>query len=99
MNAPAVVAGRARAMALRDNIAAQESAGRHRCARSQEWAALTLETRMAVLLLAGMEGELLALSRKAWEEFTPPEKMAVQVATRGLFRDLERTWNLRVRGL
>lgn len=91
--------GRARAMQLRDQLAAQDSGGRHRCARSQEWATLTLETRMAVLLLAGMEGELLALSRKAWPEFTPPEQMAVQVATRGLFRDLERTWNLRVRGL
>ena len=53
-----------------------------------EWVSLPLELRMALLLLAGVDGDLSSLGRRAWGEFTPPERAAVQVATRGTIKQL-----------
>lgn len=53
-----------------------------------EWVGLALELRMALLLLAGVDGDLSSLARRAWSEFTPGERAAVQVATRGMIRQL-----------
>lgn len=67
------------------------------CARSREWSAMQLTHRMAVMLLAGIDGELSDLSRRAWREFTPAERLAVQVAIRSLHEGLQNTYALRVR--
>lgn len=59
-----------------------------------EWVGLPLETRMALLLLAGVDGDLASLGRRAWGEFTPGERAAVQVATRGVIRSLRSVFAL-----
>lgn len=70
---------------------------RHSCARSREWALMLMEHRMALLMLAGIDGDLGALARKAWPEFTPDERVALQVAVRSLAASLEAATALRVR--
>ena len=70
---------------------------RHDCARSREWALMLVEHRMALLMLAGIDGDLGALARKAWPEFTPDERVALQVAVRSLAASLDAATALRVR--
>jgi hypothetical protein len=94
-----VQAARARLFQLSDEITRQISKNKQSCARSKEWAALSIEARMAVMLLAGLDGDLSDLARKSWPEFTPAEKTAVQIATRGLFRALEKTFSIRGRAV
>lgn len=67
-------------------------------ARTREWASMLLEYRMALLLLAGVDGDLQALARKAWGEFTDDEKIALRVSMRGMFAALEQSVSLRARG-
>lgn len=67
-------------------------------ARTREWASILLEYRMALLLLAGVDGDLQALARKAWGEFTDDEKIALRVSMRGMFAALEQSVSLRARG-
>jgi hypothetical protein len=79
---------RARLSQLRDEIVSKVTGGRHTCARSREWAALPLELRMAVLLLAGVDGEVSTLARRAWLEMPGPEREAVRGTMRGFARAL-----------
>lgn len=79
---------RARLAELRDEIVSKVTGGRHICARSREWAALPLELRMAVLLLAGVDGEVSTLARRAWLEMPGPEREAVRGTIRGFSRAL-----------
>lgn len=88
---------RARLDALALDIRADIEKKRYSCARSREWALMLVEHRMAILMLAGIDGELGALARKAWVEFTPDERGAIQVAVRSLARSLEAATALRVR--
>lgn len=67
------------------------------CARSRDWALLPQETRMAVLLLAGVDGDLSRLSAKKFGEFTPDERIAVQVSIRSLYAVLSGAVSLRAR--
>ena len=90
---------RAKLYALADQYAKQISGAKHACTRSREWSILALEIRMAVMMLAGIDGDLSALARRAWQEFTPPERTAVQVAMRGLHRGLGQTMALRGRAV
>ena len=83
------------------NIAADMRANLDRrqtaCALSREWLTIQPMNRMAIMLLAGMDGDLSTLARKAWPEFTPNEKVACQVAIRSLYDGLRHTYALRVR--
>lgn len=79
---------RARLSQLRDEIVSQMTGGRHVCARSREWAALPLELRMAVLLIAGVDGDVSALARRAWREMPGPEREAVRGTIRNFSRAL-----------
>jgi len=94
-----VAAARARLYELSDEYARDASKNKHSCARSREWALLLLEHRMAVMLLAGLDGDLSGLARRAWPEFTPSEKTAVQVAIRGLHNGLGQSFALRGRAV
>lgn len=78
---------------IRANIEKQ----RYACARSREWAVMVPEHRMALLMLAGVDGDLGGLARKAWQEYTPGERVALQVAIRAMAASLDAAVALRVR--
>ena len=80
---------RARLSQLRDEAARDLSGGRYVCARSQEWAALPVDLRMAVMMLAGVDGDLRGLSGRGWREFSPPEREAVRGVLRGMAQALK----------
>lgn len=88
---------RARLREIASDIRADIERTRHACARSREWAMLPVEHRMALLMLAGVDGDLGALARKAWPEFTPDERVSLQVAIRSLAASLQAAAALRVR--
>lgn len=87
---------RAHLRAVADRIRS-EKAGRALCRRAAEWLAMPLVHRMALLMLAGVDGDLPALARRAWPEFSGPEKIAVQVAIRAMKTSLEAAYALSVR--
>ena len=70
---------------------------RYGCERSREWARLIPEHRMVLLILAGLDGDLGALARRAWSEFTPGERVAVQVGLRALTLSMSQCVALNVR--
>lgn len=84
---------RAVSVAMRADIEGR----RQSCARSVEWAAMDPMARMAVLLLAGVDGELSQLARRAWPELTPAEKLQCQLAIRSLHAAMGKTYALRLR--
>ena len=89
-------------MCIRDSDLAQDiRAGmekkRYSCERSREWAQVPAEHKMTLLMVAGIDGDLGSLARKAWQEFTPPERVAVQVAIRWLRDTLAKCPALSVR--
>lgn len=90
---------RERLYQLSDEISRDLTRRRHACARSREWALIPLELRMALLMMAGIDGDLSSLSRRSWPEFTPAEKLAVQVALRLVHSGLSRTFALRGRAV
>lgn len=69
----------------------------HGCARSRDWFMLPVETRMAVLLLAGIDGDLNRLAARKFGEFADDEKIAVQVVIRSLYAGLHGAVSLRAR--
>lgn len=93
----AVAEVRASLYQLADKIRADIEGRSNACAREREWAGLSLHTRMAVMLLAGVDGDLAMLARLAWGEFAPGEKLAVQSAIRTLSADLHKAYALRLR--
>jgi hypothetical protein len=68
-----------------------------RCLRSIEWGNVPMAHRMGVLLMAGIDGDLSDLSRKAWPEFAPLEQESITVAIRSLHASLHNCNALRVR--
>ena len=78
---------------IRSDIEGRE----HACARSRDWALLLPEYRMAVLLLAGVDGDLQRLAARKFAEFSEAEKIAVQVTIRALFAGLSGAVSLRAR--
>ena len=82
---------------IADELRTKKQGQRGRCLRSAEWFALPHAHRMAVMLLAGIDGELATLARRSWPEFSDPEKVAVQVAIRSLRESLAGCHSLTVR--
>lgn len=82
-------ADRAKLSALRAEFASRASGGRYVCARSKEWAVLPLEFRFAVLLMAGIDGDMDALTRRAWREMPLPEREAIRGVMRGFAQALK----------
>ena len=87
---------RAHLRAVADRIRS-EKAGRALCRRAAEWLAMPLPHRMAVMMLSGIDGDLSALARRAWSEFSPPEKVAVQITVRALRASLDGAYALSVK--
>lgn len=79
-------------VALRNEAAARSVGSAGGCAASIEWARLSIEFRMAVLLLAGIDGDLETLARRAWLEFPTTEKQAVKVQLRAMRAQLSQLW-------
>lgn len=82
---------------MADQWRAADMAKQGRCMRSIEWGNVPLAHRMAVLLLAGIDGDLGQLSRKAWPEFAPLERESITVAMRSLHASLSTCNALRVK--
>ena len=64
--------------------AAQRSNGRSGSAESREWAGLASHYRMALVLLAGIDGEIEELALRDWREMPPPERDAIRRQIRAL---------------
>lgn len=93
----AVQTERAKLREMVDKIRGDLERKAGRCLRSVEWGGVPLAHRMAVLLMAGIDGDLQDLARKAWAEFTPAEKNSVGVAMRSLHASLHACNALRAR--
>lgn len=65
-------------------------------ATSYEWAALPIQTRMAIALLSGVDGTMAEIAGKKFHEYSMSERAALQVATRNLYRELADTFSLRL---
>lgn len=87
---------RAHLRALADKIRS-EKAGRVMCRRAAEWLSMPIAHRMAVMMLSGVDGDLSALARRSWSEFSPPEKVAVQITVRALRKSMEGAYALSVK--
>jgi len=74
--------------ALRDEFVALATRGRFVNASAREWARLRPEHRMALLMLAGVEGDLGVLGERAWMEIGDAERVQIRVAARRLQKDV-----------
>lgn len=90
-------AERARLRELALDIRAGIEKRRYACERSREWSMLHGEHRMALMMLAGLDGDLGVLASKGWQEFTLGERGSIQVALRSLYAGLKVATALRVR--
>lgn len=75
---------RARLRMLKDDAVRRASNGRWSDAEAREWSGLHVGTRMAALLLAGIEGEMEELALREWRELPPPERAAIKAQVRYL---------------
>lgn len=80
---------RERLRLLRDGLLHKASGGMWMDGESREWARISHEHRMMVMMLAGISGDLDALAARAWREFTPAERAAVK----GEMRAVKRTFS------
>lgn len=71
---------------LRDEYVKLASNGIFQDAESLEWGRLSHWHRMALLLLAGVDGDLVALAKRRWRELPELERIAVKSEAR-LARD------------
>jgi len=62
----------------------QHRDGRCGSAESREWAGLASHYRMALVLLAGIDGEIEELALRDWREMPPPERDAIRRQIRAL---------------
>jgi hypothetical protein len=74
---------------LRDEAMLRAALSRRTCPLSHEWATLTLEFRMVVLLMAGIDGEIQAVARKDWREFPLVEQESCRSVMRSMRRQLQ----------
>ncbi|MDR0204395.1 MAG: hypothetical protein LBJ40_19820 [Delftia acidovorans] len=79
---------RARLRELKDDAVRRASNGRWSDAEAREWSGLHIGTRMAALLLAGIEGEMEELALREWRELPPPERTAIKAQIRYLADDM-----------
>lgn len=75
---PVGAAHLARLASLRDHFVHKATAGVWSDAETREWARVGDEQRVMLMLLAGIDGDLQALAKRAWREFTPPERQAIK---------------------
>lgn len=80
---------RERLRTLRNGLLQKASGGVWMDGESREWARVSHEHRMMVMMLAGISGDLDALAARAWREFTPAERAAVK----GEMRAAKRTFS------
>ncbi|MEJ8293129.1 hypothetical protein WKI45_09880, partial [Delftia tsuruhatensis] len=69
---------------LQREAAQRASNGRSGSAESREWAGLASHYRMALVLLAGIDGEIEELALRDWREMPPPERDAIRRQIRAL---------------
>ena len=69
---------------LRDEFVAIASRGRFSNAAAREWACLRPEHRMALLMLAGVDGDLGDLAVRGWLEIGEGERRQIRTAARNL---------------
>ncbi|WEM00707.1 hypothetical protein [Delftia tsuruhatensis] len=75
---------RTRLRELQREAAQRASNGRSGSAESREWAGLASHYRMALVLLAGIDGEIEELALRDWREMPPPERDAIRRQIRAL---------------
>ena len=63
---------------LRDEFVQRATRGRVSDAEALEWRRLDQGHRMALLLLAGIDGDLSVLSLREWRELPEPERQAIK---------------------
>lgn len=69
---------RERLKAQRDALLQKASMGAWFDGESREWARISHEHRVMIMMLAGIDGDLQVLASRAWREFTPAERDAVK---------------------
>ncbi|PIF89769.1 hypothetical protein CLU86_0646 [Acidovorax sp. 62] len=67
---------------LRDEFVTIASQKRWSDAESREWARMPEAHRMALMLLAGVDGDLGALAQRSWRELPEPERLALKAEAR-----------------
>ena len=75
---------------LRDEFVAVASQKRWSDAESREWARLAETHRMALMLLAGVDGDIGALALRHWRELPEPERVALKAEARFARREFSR---------
>jgi hypothetical protein len=63
---------------LRDEYTNLATGGRVSDSESREWAALDTGHKMSMLLLAGVDGDLVELSNRDWRELPAPERDTIK---------------------
>ena len=69
---------RERLKVQRDELLRKASMGTWFDGESREWARISHEHRVMIMMLAGIDGDLQVLASRAWREFTPAERDAVK---------------------
>ena len=82
---------RAKLATLRAEAVQRATRERVKCARSEEWQALSLEVRALLLFVSGIDGEPDQLARRAWREMPVPEREAIRTTMRNLSDMLKRS--------
>lgn len=75
---------------LRDEFVQIASKRQWSDAESREWARLAETHRMALMLLAGVDGDLGALAQRHWRELPEPERVALKAEARFARREFSR---------
>lgn len=75
---------------LRDEFVKAASKKQWSDAESREWARLTETHRMALMLLAGVDGDLGVLAQRHWRELPEPERIALKAEARFARREFSR---------
>jgi len=75
---------------LRDEFVKAATKRQWSDAESREWARLSETHRMALMLLAGVDGDLGALAQRHWRELPEPERMALKAEARFARREFSR---------
>lgn len=80
----AALEGRALLLKLRDEFAVKNAGARPTTSlESIEWAKLRVQTRVLMLVSAGIDGDdLYGMAEKNWHEFPRPEQLALHSAFR-----------------
>lgn len=75
---------------LRDEFVATASQMRWSDAESREWASLAETHRMALMVLAGFDGDIGALAQRHWRELPEPERVALKAEARFARREFSK---------